>query len=206
LQKRQGRAKNGDVIIDRPTYLNLSLQEGLSLAASPDWQYTEKMDGVRHELLIGGSIIHGEMMRDGSFYAFDIPVHNGVDIRKATRRERIAVLDAFNLLRPLQSNDGATLLTDVLAAGGEGIVAAHLDAPFNAPLYRCKRVETFDVRVCGILPGAFEIEFENQQAGKVPAHGHSASIGDILEIAAFKRTASGKFREPRIIRLRPDKI
>ncbi len=81
--------------IKRPRYESVPLATGLGWQASADWQYTEKMDGIRYELNIGGSVIIGEFMRDGRFYAFDIATHAGQDIRKAPRRERLAILDVF---------------------------------------------------------------------------------------------------------------
>ena len=69
-------------------------------------------------------------------------------------------------------------------------------------------MQTFDVRVTGKARRALEICFEGQSAGKVALDGARydlVQIGDMIEISAMKRTASGKFREPRFVRVRPDK-
>ena len=196
--------------IKRPRYESVDLKIGLRWQSAADWQYTEKMDGVRHELKIGTSIIIGEQMHDGRFYAFDIATHQGQDIRKASRRARLAILDGFNLLRPESSPDGARLLETVLARGGEGIVAAHWDAPFVAALYRCKRVETHDCIIAEKHPLKMSVHlFESGiDRGWCPALGYvfdKVNVGDVVEVKCFSITTKEKFREPRLVRVRSDK-
>ena len=55
----------------------------------------------------------------------------------------------------------------------EGIVGADWQSPFGYDIFKCKRVETFDVRVTEKLRGAIAIEYENQSAGKVALSGQS---------------------------------
>src|ERR1035437_3635935 len=133
--------------IQRPPYQSVPLATGLRWNYSPDIQFTEKMDGIRRELVIGQSVIVGELMRDERFFAFDLPIYNGADIRLLPRRERLAMLDTFHLLRPETSANGGELLHRVLARGSEGVCAAHWQGTFYEAMFRCKRIETHDCTV-----------------------------------------------------------
>lgn len=194
-------------MIRRPDYSSLPLREGYSLRASGGWRYEEKLDGRWHELGIGASTIVGELMRDGRFFAFDIPVHNGVDVRRRPLRERLAILDSFPLRRPATGN-GGEFLRAVLARGGEGIVAKPLDAPYGATWFKCKRVETFDCVVTELDPwrATIRLALNGEDCGWCSARSafDSVAVGDVVEIAAQSRHVSGKFRSPRFVRLRLD--
>ena len=202
--------------IQRPPYQSVPLKIGLRWNYSPDVQFTEKMDGIRRELAIGKSIIVGELMRDSRFYAFDLPIYDGADIRNLPRRERLEILNSFKLLRPESSDNGGELLQKVLARGGEGICAAHWESTFYDTICRCKRQETHDCTViekhpsklsihisengvdrgwCAVLGGSY---WEGFQLDKI-------HVGDVVEIECFGVTAKSKFREPRFVRARPDK-
>jgi len=196
--------------IQRPFYQSVSLETGLRWNYSAEIQFTEKMDGKRHEHVIGKSIIVGELMRDERFFAFDLPIYNGVDIRLQPRRERLAILDTFKLLRPEASANGGELLQRVLARGGEGVCAALWDSPFMETILRCKRVETHDAIVMEKSGRqSVRIVSDGVDRGWVPAFGGMAdrlNIGDVVEIACQKIHVSGKFREARILRVRTDKM
>ena len=108
-----------------------------------------------------------------------------------------------------KSGTGADFITSTIEAGGEGVVAKPIAARFGRDWLKIKRVETYDVRITAKLQNAVAIEFENQAAGKCPIYGanhEAARIGGIIEIAAMRRNASGKFREPRFLKFRSDKI
>ena len=197
--------------ITRPKYGVTDLADALEYGWK-GYHLTEKMDGRWHEIRIGGSIVVGELMRDDSFYAFDLPIFDGADIRRAPRVERLAKLAGFGLQRPQEPRLGESpeqFIRRVLKSGGEGVVASPLDAPFGFDIFKVKPRATFDVRVTGKTAGAVEIEFEGQAAGKVPVPGVNLGliqIGGVIEISAMRRTASGKFREPAFVRTRPDKL
>ena len=196
--------------LPRPPYETVPLATGLRWNESPDIQFTEKMDGVRHELVIGQSVIVGELMRDERFFAFDLPIYNGADIRPMPRRERLAILDTFNLLRPEASANGGELLQRVLARGGEGICAAHWQGAFYDTTWRCKRIETHDCIVAEkAARQSVRLTEDGIDRGWCPARGGMAdilNIGDVVEIACQKIHTSGKFREARIVRIRTDKM
>ena len=197
--------------IQRPLYQSVPLENGLCWNYSQEIQFTEKMDGIRRELVIGKSVIVGELMRDERFFAFDLPVYDGADIRLMPRRERLAILDTFNLLRPDSSANGGELLQRVLARGGEGICAAHWQSNFFETIWRCKRVETHDCTVAEKHGSKQSVRLSENgiDRGWCPAFGGAAdrlNIGDMVEIACQKIHTSGKFREPRLIRIRTDKM
>ena len=196
--------------IIRPKYGVTDLSDALKYHWK-GYHLTEKMDGRWHEIRIGGSVVVGELMCDESFYAFDLPIFNGLDIRRAPRAERLAKLSGFGLQRPQEPRLGESadqFMRRVIKSGGEGVVASPLDAPFGLDIFKVKPRKDFDVRVTGKTSGAVEIEFEGQAAGKVPVSGSKLDaicIDDVIQMSAMCRTASGKFREPVFERPRPDK-
>ena len=195
--------------IQRPPYQSVPLETGLRWTSSSEIQFTEKLDGIRRELGIGQSVIVGELMRDERFFAFDLPIYNGADIRLMPRRERLAILDTFHLLRPDSSVNGGELLQRVLARGGEGICAAHWQSSFYDTIWRCKRVETHDCIVTEkSARQSVRLSENGIDRGWCPAFGGKAdrlNIGDIVEVQCYSITAKDKFREPRLIRIRTDK-
>ena len=192
------------VIINRPPYERIPLADGLKWRGNGGWEFTEKMDGVWATLNIGRSIICGEQMRDGRFFAFDLPVLDGQDIHKEKRRDRLDCLNRFKLLRPA-SGIGGEFHESVLARGGEGVVAARWDASFFELRYKCKRVETFDLLVTEkITPCIRLATLDGEDRGWCRAAGwfNVIKAGLIVEVAAYCVTAKGKLREPRFIRIR----
>jgi len=206
------RRRDSGFCCSLPKYGSMKISEALHFDFS-GWDLTEKMDGVTHEMRIGSSVITGEMMPDGRLFALDLPIYNGVDIRQKPRSERLARLDIFRLRRPFRPNQNEAptqFIERILSAGGEGVVAAPLDAPFGYDIVKIKRYETFDCVVTEKHDRrrSVRVEFQNQNAGWCAILGpefEQVSPGTIIEIAAFNWSISGKFREPRFIRLRPDK-
>jgi len=198
------------VTINRPAYGSIPV----AAALDHDWtgyHLSEKMDGVWHELAIGKSIVVGELMPDASFYAFDLPIYNGTDLRSELYWARHEILDTFNLRRPATPAPGespAHFLQRVLARGGEGIVAKLQAGPFGYDICKVKRSETFDCVVLHKTTGSMALALHGEPAGLCPLLGKSFDLvqpGDLVEIEAFCRLPSGKFREPRFKRLRSDK-
>lgn len=197
--------------IIRPKYGVVTVATALEF----DWagyHVSEKMDGVWHELVIGDSVIVGELMADDRFFAFDIAVFDGVDIRLRPTVERLAILNRFNLLRPSMPQPGespAEFLQRILKAGGEGIVAKVLDCPFGVKTYKVKRCETFDCVVTEkhTTKKSLRLSLDGQDVGRCGCvkEFRRVKIGDVVEIACMQRHRSGRLRDPRFIRLRPDK-
>lgn len=99
----------------------------------------------------------------------------------------------------------------VLDAGGEGVCAKEIDAPFWAPFYAVKRIESHDLKIIGLDDRASSIELatlDGEPRGKCAARAvfEGLNLGDIVEVAAMGLTANGKLREPRFIRIRRDKM
>lgn len=192
----------------RPRFGEVPLTDGLRWRPSADWRFEEKLDGRWHEKRIGQSVIVGELMPSGDFFAFDIVIHIGVDVRPLALCERLTILNTFNLARPA-TGCGGEFLEAVLSRGGEGVVAKRLDAPFGVDWWRCKRIASFDCVVTerDCARGSIRLSLDGQDVGWCPARQAFDSIGcgDVVEVAAFGRHGSGKLREARFIRLRPDK-
>ena len=172
---------------------------------------------------LAGCTLDGELV-GGTYYAFDLLEANGQDLRRQPLRERKATLLALQPLfpdwiRPIPTarpgQSGSEYLQAVLRAGGEGCVAKQLSAPYGCQWFKAKRLETFDVVVIGpaTLTRSVSIGQYSDGAlvdcGKVsvfnPGTLESLRPGDVLEIAAECRTAKGKFRSPRFLKLRTDK-
>ena len=169
------------------------------------------MDGVWAVKELDGSILIGEQMKDARFFCFDIAQHQGQDVRQLALRERLTILDTeFNgkLLRPA-SGQGGEFLEAVLARGGEGVCAKHLDGFFGDPWTKCKRVVTLDLVVTDKVRGSIKlatIEGEDRGWCHARAAFDQIKIGDIVEIGGHSLTAKGRLREPRFVRIRRDKM
>lgn len=199
--------------IIRPKIQPITLAEANSFSGR-DYIAQEKMDGVFALKQWHGNILAGEQMRDGSFYAFDIANCQGDDCRRSPYKDRLAALKHVatrfdSAMRLPAQGVGQEFLEAVLARGGEGVVFKHVDGYWGCWQVKAKRVETFDVIVTEKLTQAVSVCFEGNDAGKVPVYGKAfevVTVGDIIEISAMNRTVNGKFREPKFLRRRLDKM
>ncbi len=203
--------------IERPKFENVKLTDGLRWKGGGGWRYEEKMDGVwAVKSFFDGSIIAGEQMKDGRFFAFDLLFLAGFDYRFMPLSKRLQALDDLQkdalvchltIQRP-ETGSGGEFLEYVLSNGGEGVVAKRLDAPYGEPWFKCKRVETFDLLVTDkVCPSIRLATIEGEDRGWCCARAafDDVRIGQIVEVAAFSLTSKGKLREPRFIRIRHDK-
>jgi ATP-dependent DNA ligase len=201
------------MLIERPPFLTTPLAQGMLWQASADWIYEEKLDGRWATLEIDGCFLVGERMPDGRFIAFDMVFIKGVYVAAFPLWKRLAHLDRMfpGIPRP-RRGPGAEFLEAILAEGGEGVVAKNLRLPFGAEWHKCKRIQTFDLRVVEKYPlGAAALVLADAATGE--PRGKCAcwrgletiAVGSIVEIAAYGLTAQGKLREPRFLRCRPDK-
>lgn len=197
--------------IQRFDYGRLDLADALKFDFR-GWHLSQKMDGVWRPREIGRSIVIGEAMRDGRFFAFDCPVAYGEDVRRMAwteRRDAMRQIAREAGVNTAPEGHGAEFLEAVLANGGEGVVAKPFDSPLGFNWFKVKRRETFDVTVTAKLRGAIAIGYEGQDAGKCALAGRNLElvrVGDVVEITAYRRNVhSGKFREARFVRVRPDK-
>lgn len=181
------------------------------------WHLSQKMDGENAVHQFAGCTVTGEAMPDGKFYAWDIVTAFGSDIRRLAWREReLALSELFTRLNPklnwhrCATGAGAEFIEAVLANGGEGVVAKPLAAPFGVAWTKIKRQETFDCTVTerNIARGSIRLALHGEDCGWCPARAafDKIRVGDIVEIVAFSRHASGKFREARFRRIRTDKM
>lgn len=201
--------------VTRPIYGVTSLKAALAWHWR-GWHLSEKMDGVFALRQFAGCTVTGESMRDGRFFAFDIPVAFGQDVRRLPWTERSAALDElFSRLNPklnwhrCAAGAGAEFIEAVLANGGEGIVAKPMAAPFGVAWLKVKRKENFDCTVIeiNIARGSIRLALDGQDCGWCSARAafDQIRVGDVVEIIAYGRHASGKFREARFKRIRADK-
>jgi ATP-dependent DNA ligase len=235
--------------IQWPQFGSVLLAKGLTWRAGAPWRFEEKLDGVNALLTSGTLVLHnstrklpwtlppvlqnctlaGELVR-GEFYAFDLLILDGQDIRQEPLRRRIAALAdllptaAVPWLHPVEAGPGGEFLRAVLGRGGEGIVAKDLDAPYGRGWIKCKRIETHDCVVMEIHPVKQSIRLGQLDGGQMTDCGWCAVLGgaglaweksrrvdrlkpgQVVEIECLARHPSGKFREPRFLRGRPDKI
>lgn len=198
------------MILQRPDFLSVPLATGLRWSgAGGQWCYQEKMDGCWQVREIAGSLVAGEAMKDGRFFGFDLPVVSGQNIAREPLRFRLAVLADFARqhpsVLPVPTGAGGEFLEHVLSRGGEGVVAKHLESRYGEPgaWVKCKRIETHDCLVTDLHP--------RKQSVRLGDYGWCSAVGfpgintgDVVEVACHSITAKGKFREPRLIRIRTD--
>jgi ATP-dependent DNA ligase len=201
--------------IPRPSYNALDL----AAALKANWHgqhLSEKADGVCVRREFAGCAVWGDSMRDGRLMVWDIDCAFGCDVRRLpwTERER-ALTELFGQLNPklnwhrCPTGHGAEFIEAIIQAGGEGIVAKPFDAPFGVGLWKVKRTESFDL-VCAE---------RNERRGSIRLAGPGGEdygwcpcraafdrirLGDVVEIEAYGRHASGKLREARFKRIRAD--
>ncbi len=196
--------------ISRPSYQVLSRPAALAQSWR-GWHLSQKMDGVWSVREAAGCIVTGEAMRDGRFFAFDIPCAFGEDIRRRPWIERAAALDElFSRLEPglnwhhCATGASAEFIEAILARGGEGVVCKPWGSPFGAGWCKVKQTETHDCTVAELNParGSIRLELAGEDCGWLAAHSAFDQIrpGDIVEVIAYGRHASGKFREARLAR------
>lgn len=206
--------------IQSPKLASIPLSEGLQVRIGEGWVTQWKMDGFFALKEFNGCIIAGEQMRDGTFWAFDIAVMQGEDCRQTPYRYRLSALTSLSKSFPesiklIPSGVGSEFLEAVLKAGGEGVVFKRLGTTWGKGQYKCKREETFDAVVSARNESTRSLSLIQYKDGSPLDCGNVASlskeewetikVGDVLEIKCQCRHKSGKFREPRIFRTRPDK-
>jgi ATP-dependent DNA ligase len=200
--------------IHRPRYESLDLATALRLHWK-GFHLSQKMDGVWQQRELCGSVIVGEAMKDGRYYAFDVAVGFGEDLRRRAWTDRRTAL--LEIARSFQAGmftapegQGAEFIEAVLRDGGEGIVAKPWGAPFGIGWLKAKKVATFDCTVAELNPwtGSVRVTLDGEDCGWVPCRARFdwIRLGDVVEVAAYGRHASGKFREARFVRVRTDKM
>jgi len=171
---------------------------------------------------LAGCTLDGELVGN-VFWSFDLIEANGQDLRGLPLRERrrhLAALvphfPAWLKLIPSWPGNGGEYLEAVLRDGGEGVVAKNLGAEYGRDWFKAKRVQTFDVICTDTTGGTLSVAIAQFRDGALVPCGRvsifnlnallSLKSGDVLEIAAECRHASGKFRSPRFVRVRSDKL
>ena len=216
-----------------PISISIPLSQGIQWRGGGGWCYEEKYDGVRAVIRDGlcfgrsrqlpfqvpaslnNCCLDGELVGN-AFYAFDVPMLHGQDLRREPlhlRRKALSALIAesncLNIL-PVASGHGGEFLEAVLSRGGEGIIAKHLSSFYgeNESWVKCKRQETHDLIVTDIHPSKMSVRLGEFGWCAVlsPRKMASIHIGSMIEVACHSITTSGKLREPRFIRLRTDKV
>jgi hypothetical protein len=194
----------------------MSLADGLKVRASVGWIAQEKKDGVFATREFRDVLLVGEQMKDGTFWAFDVFLpHNPPYIGRWNLLNLLA--DSFPAdIKLIPHGSGGEYLEHIIAQGGEGVVFKSLDCTWGKGQYKCKREETFDCVVSARNESIRSLSLIQFKEGVAVDCGNVASlsefewntvkVGDVLEIKCQCRTKAGKFREPRIFRLRPDKL
>lgn len=221
--------------VRKPSKILVPFAEARHWRAGGDFLLQQKMDGCFAPLDADGWRIVGERMRDGRFVAFDCLVAAGEDITRRSTRERWAALNQWFSTRQnagfqdfkielVPTGLGGEWVEHILATGGEGVCAKHLDAPYGE-MFVCKRVQVFYCRVIGkddstgsvelerfVFDSGFDVQgstvqgfagLEARAAGRMPLRGNKfemVRIGSVLKVEAFGLTEKGLLREAR-----PDK-
>ncbi len=205
-------------MIYKPTIQSVPLPTGLAWSGG-NWLYQEKLDGQFCAREMGCSVVVGELLPLGQFFAFDCPVIDGQDVRRAPLQHRLECLNRFSFPQPKRGN-GGEFLEAILASGGEGIVAKPLDSPYGIGWLKCKRVEVFycvvtgkagdgrqSVRIahCPPFQDVKNVVVSRREkfeaAGNLQLRGEKfdrVRVGSILKLEAFGKHKSGLLREARL--------
>jgi ATP-dependent DNA ligase len=169
------------------------------------------------------STLDGELV-GGVFFVFDILSDQTGNCLVAAmplwKRKQLLVdleplFPSWMKLLPWTRGNGGEFLEAVLANGGEGVVAKCINSPYGFDWIKAKRIETHDCIVTAVhdaigasvslgqylgsqLIDCGRCQLPQSKIGQI-------KVGSIIEIACHSRTKAGKFREPRLIRVRQDK-
>lgn len=209
--------------LSRPSYGIMPVSAALAAPWS-GWHLSRKADGVCVRREWNGCAVWGDAMRDGRLMVWEIERAFGEDVtalpwaggRDAALAELFAHLNPKLNWQRCATGSGTEFIEAMIDAAladntPDVVVAKPMDAPFGTELVKVKLAETFDVTVADATGGSLSvaIEFEGQPAGRCPVASlaalESLRAGDVIEIVAACRLPSGKFREPRFLRARPDK-
>lgn len=149
-------------------------------------------------------VLDGELMPDGSYWAFDLLAVGKADWRHIDQLHRRSYLERIKgdlpeFVRVLPCYVSLSELGEF----GEGVVVKDLQAKYGRGWWKAKRVETDDVLVVSV-------DYEKQSAevyggGRVTGIPATVRAGDCIEVEFFKRFESGKLRNGRFVRVRDDK-
>lgn len=169
--------------------------------------YQEKLDGQFSVRTFGRCELAGELMSGGSFVAWDVLNHDGIDLTRHSCAARLAVLNdicAANNVPVVNSSPcGGKLLETVLARGGEGIVRKLPSSTYFDAMQAAKRVGTWQCVVTGLnysTGGALIKDLASgEDRGTVPLRNRATlcRVGSIVKVEGYGLTARGMIREPR---------
>ena len=203
-----------------------------------EWLAQEKIDGERALLEWGNlrgrklnhnlpgdlpeafrsAVLDGELV-GGVFHVFDVVCWGGQEMSRQPLESRLALLDSIApqfpaWMKPVESSvDLAGFYAEVVARGGEGVVAKKLSAGWGKQWVKVKHTLTHDLVVESLdaskrSAACYQIRNgERLDVGRVflGRAFESVRVGDVIEVVAMSRHASGKLREARFVRSRPDK-
>ena len=181
--------------------------------ALADWTgagcFQQKLDGEFTALEVEGGILAGETVR-GEFTAFDCIQANGQDVRglplakRLTLRDTLCQFHGIGTVRTVWAN-GAGLLAEALASGGEGVVMKSAGS-FYEPMIAAKRSQIHTCIVTAIGPGqsiTLKDSITGQARGKCPAGGGKADrlrAGSQVRVECETIHESGLFRSAKLCR------
>ena len=163
-----------------------------------------------------GWVLDCEQMKDGTFWVFDCLVAGGRDIRGLALATRLDISSRAMVVPPTQQMQFLPFYDnalDIEQVGIEGIVAKDKSEKYSAyaTWHKFKFTRTWDVQVLDIQRDIDSATIALVSGGKLVECGRIAYLpkhvqeGDIIEISAFERLPSGKFRNAKYVRTRTDK-
>ena len=168
---------------------------------------------------LDGTILDGELFQ-GRFIAFDIPFHNGKDLRKLPLRERRIVLKqvitqmANPQVQLIQSftKDIYAKFLEITQAGGEGLVVKDLNAVYGQNWAKLKKSYDVSCVVTGLnntAKGCGSFTISVYKAGKLVEvgrvnGGNESFVGRVVDVFAQELTVHGKIRHATFHRFRND--
>jgi len=184
-------------------------------------------------------VAHAKIRQIGSptFRVFDVLYRDGDDVRELTQMERRQILETLikridhHLIRVVpQRRPERVFYEEIVARGGEGIIAKDLGAPYGEGWVKVKREHTLDVVVTGFTEARFgrtgrifgqigalivsvyadgtlvevaQVSGMDDATRLEMSNNRDAWMGRVIEIVA-QEWAKDRLRHPRFVRWRED--
>ena len=164
-----------------------------------------KADAIRIETHpeIHEFVFDGELMKDGTFWIFDMLSNRGRVISDFKLSERKAMLATVSEFLPANFKIVRSFNSVAeLGAFGEGVVIKDKGSKYGRGWFKAKRVETIDCVIVRVLESGVA---ETERHGKIVGVPDSIKAGDCVEVESFAVFPSGKLRSGKFVRTRDDK-
>ena len=212
---------NRAATIPKPRKIAVTLASGRAWSGG-GFLYLRKYDGCWHPggLAFNGHVLIVERMRPDAahtapwFAAHSVASIAGQNVLNEPTRARwrdlcLMAMDFPAHVELAECGHGGEFVQTVIEAGGEGVCAFDLDAPWGE-MWVCKRIWEGVCMVTGFCGGTQSVTIADpatgQARGRVALRGgkcDQVQLGSMIKVQGVNLTAAGQVREPRLCRDAP---